>query len=306
MLREATQVAVLSPAVAQVAVPHQAEPLRGDIDGIVTGARLGGVCLGYVRWGKPTRVVTQPTGDVVAWTAPLGPMHLERAGRRTGQRSGFVVDRDAPTRMLPNPVRGNVVLRTTQDRLARHLRDVTGHPAPPDFDILAGSGRPEAAGVIDAAWRFAAGMLRTDQALPAISTSLEEAILNAMLLELPCTLRPEQLTQRGGPTRPDAARATEWAEAHLAEPLTVTSWAAAVGISVRQLQKVLREVHGCTPVEYLTSRRLLLARTLLRSGELTVTEAATRAGFAHLGRFAAAYRARFGVNPSEALPRPPG
>jgi AraC-like DNA-binding protein len=89
------------------------------------------------------------------------------------------------------------------------------------------------------------------------------------------------------------------------EPLTVGDVAAAVGVSVRTLQECFRRGLGTTPTQYLRTFRLEAARATLQSAEPgeSVTSVAFRHGFAHLGRFAADYRARFGERPSETMRR---
>jgi transcriptional regulator GlxA family with amidase domain len=90
-----------------------------------------------------------------------------------------------------------------------------------------------------------------------------------------------------------------WLEEHHGEHVALGDVAAGVGLSVRQVQQVVRDAYGTTPSRLLRDIRLERARTLLRSGVApSVSAAATSAGFAHLGRFAAAYRARFGELPS--------
>jgi transcriptional regulator GlxA family with amidase domain len=59
-----------------------------------------------------------------------------------------------------------------------------------------------------------------------------------------------------------------------------------------------------TPTSLLRDIRLDRARDDLKRAEpsmTTVGEIARRWGFAHLGRFAGRYRARFGVDPSDTL-----
>jgi transcriptional regulator GlxA family with amidase domain len=76
------------------------------------------------------------------------------------------------------------------------------------------------------------------------------------------------------------------------------------GVSARRLQEAFREHLGTTPMEYLRSVRLDRVHAELRCGAGGVTETAHRWGFTHLGRFAAAYRERFGVLPSETADLP--
>jgi transcriptional regulator GlxA family with amidase domain len=84
----------------------------------------------------------------------------------------------------------------------------------------------------------------------------------------------------------------------------VADLAGITGVSVRSLQEGFRRHLGCTPMAYLQQVRLERARESLRDADptrVTVASIAHRWGFAHLGRFAAVYRARFGECPSESL-----
>ncbi|MEW2398254.1 AraC family transcriptional regulator [Streptomyces sp. NPDC046862] len=103
---------------------------------------------------------------------------------------------------------------------------------------------------------------------------------------------------------PAVRRAMEIIEGHAAEPLTVEDVAEAVGVSVRSLQEGFRRHVGTTPVSYLREVRLDRVRAELKAalpGTLTVTDVAYRWGFFHPGRFAIAYRERFGEHPSQTL-----
>jgi transcriptional regulator GlxA family with amidase domain len=94
-------------------------------------------------------------------------------------------------------------------------------------------------------------------------------------------------------------------EAHSDEPLTVAAIAEAVGIGARALQVAFRDVLGRSPRALLAETRLerARARLLSPSHRLSVADAAFASGFVHLGRFAAAYRQRFGEAPSDTLRR---
>lgn len=66
------------------------------------------------------------------------------------------------------------------------------------------------------------------------------------------------------------------------------------------MQAAFNRHHGVTPLAYLRRIRLLLAREQLQSDDdRSVTDIAQACGFAHLGRFAAAYRDEFGELPRE-------
>jgi transcriptional regulator GlxA family with amidase domain len=100
-------------------------------------------------------------------------------------------------------------------------------------------------------------------------------------------------------------KACDYMRAYADEALTMEQVASAVGIGSRSLQAAFRDTLGMTPREILAEIRLENARARLLAPEpaTTVTSAALECGFVHLGRFAAAYRHRYGESPSETLRR---
>jgi AraC-like DNA-binding protein len=94
------------------------------------------------------------------------------------------------------------------------------------------------------------------------------------------------------------------AEAH--RPLTVSALAARSHVSVRSLQQSFRAHVGTTPMAYLRDVRLHRARQDLLQADPSIDTVATfafRWGFTNLGRFAAAYAARYGEKPAATLHR---
>jgi len=95
--------------------------------------------------------------------------------------------------------------------------------------------------------------------------------------------------------------------AHSGEDLSVGDLAEALGVSVRTLQAALAKELGSTPTHMLRQARVRRAHQMLSAGNPqndSVTDIAQRCGFAHLGRFAQAYRQQFGFPPSQTLRRP--
>ena len=87
-------------------------------------------------------------------------------------------------------------------------------------------------------------------------------------------------------------------------PFTATDLAAIAGVGVRVLQESFRQHVGMSPLTYLRRLRLDGAHAELSRSDpwqVNVSEVAYRWGFTHLGRFAGAYRARYGVSPSQTL-----
>lgn len=104
-------------------------------------------------------------------------------------------------------------------------------------------------------------------------------------------------------SRSVADKVEAWIRAHIAHPITLDELKTVTGVSGRTLQKACLARWGQSPLELVASRRLQAVRDLLATGApgLTVTDAAVRCGFAHLGRFAALYKQSFGEAPSDTL-----
>jgi AraC-like DNA-binding protein/TolB-like protein len=100
-------------------------------------------------------------------------------------------------------------------------------------------------------------------------------------------------------------RAIEKLEAEPERPWRFCDLASVCGVSPRTLQKHFRRFLGRAPRTYLRELRFGQARRELLVGRerTSITEIATRCGFAHLGRFATEYRRRYGESPSATLQR---
>ena len=94
----------------------------------------------------------------------------------------------------------------------------------------------------------------------------------------------------------------QFIQANAANPIAVADLTGASQVSMRTLFQHFRDFVGVPPMRYLRDVRLDRAREELARGG-TVTEAALRCGFSHLGRFAGAYRRRFGESPPETASR---
>jgi AraC-like DNA-binding protein len=100
-------------------------------------------------------------------------------------------------------------------------------------------------------------------------------------------------------------RARDFMEASFDLPLDLAAIAEAAEAPGRTLCHQFQRFCGQSPMQYLKDLRLAKAHErLIRGGaSVTVASIAMDCGFAHLGRFAEAYRARFGQAPSATLSR---
>jgi AraC family transcriptional regulator of adaptative response / DNA-3-methyladenine glycosylase II len=78
----------------------------------------------------------------------------------------------------------------------------------------------------------------------------------------------------------------------------VETIAARFGWSSRQIRRMVQRELGVSPIELVTTRRLLLAKQLLTETALPMTEVAYASGFASLRRFNDAFSRRYGMPPT--------
>lgn len=83
-----------------------------------------------------------------------------------------------------------------------------------------------------------------------------------------------------------------------ASPLNVEDLARGVHLSAGHLSREFRRVFGESPYSYLMTRRIERAMTLLRRGDLSVTEICFAVGFSSLGTFSTRFTELVGVPPS--------
>lgn len=83
-----------------------------------------------------------------------------------------------------------------------------------------------------------------------------------------------------------------------AQPLDVEALARGIGMSSGHLSRQFKLAYGEAPYSYLMTRRIERAMTLLRRGELSVTEVCFAVGFSSLGTFSTRFTELVGVPPS--------
>ena len=96
---------------------------------------------------------------------------------------------------------------------------------------------------------------------------------------------------------PAVRRTVELIELRLAEPISVAALAAEVGLSHNHLTRLFRAHAGATVAGYITQRRLLRARHLLRHTTLPIKSIAAQVGIPDLHLFNKTVRRALGASP---------
>lgn len=200
----------------------------------------------------------------------------------------------------PNRARGLLIQRRA---LTEQLELLLGHPVPARVDMAAELDLDTRAG---RAWLelldLLAGAFDDPDHIafrPIVAEPLSHALVGGLLM-ISDHPYAEALRQPAATCRPRHVRiAIDAMHERPADPHTTASLAQLACVSVRNLQAGFRRHVDMSPMAYLRQLRLSRAHDDLRTGRAaTVAEAAHRWGFAHLGRFAADYRAKYGDRPS--------
>src|SRR6478735_9563010 len=93
-------------------------------------------------------------------------------------------------------------------------------------------------------------------------------------------------------------RARDAMDRDYAQPLEVRSLARVALVSEAHFIREFRATFGETPHRYLQRRRIERAMTLLRTTEISVTQACMEVGFTSLGTFSRTFRDIVGTSPS--------
>lgn len=101
----------------------------------------------------------------------------------------------------------------------------------------------------------------------------------------------------------DLRRAEAYIRAHAGDNLSMTEVAEQLNISTRSLQATFRKYRNLSPHAYLDAVRLgrVHQQLLTILPDETIADIALEAGFNHLGRFSARYKARYGEAPSQTV-----
>jgi AraC family transcriptional regulator len=104
---------------------------------------------------------------------------------------------------------------------------------------------------------------------------------------------------RGGLPVRQQRRVAEFIEEHLAEEISLTALAEVVDLSLYHFARAFTQSFGAPPRRYHMARRMDLARRLLRTPSLSVTQIGSRIGFREASSFTRAFRKLTGLTPTE-------
>jgi AraC-like DNA-binding protein len=284
--------------------------LSGPPRPYVNVARLPSLYVSFVRYGVGAVADIGPErGDYALQTPLRGSIATRTGGQEVTCDSRWAVigspSREQRTQMTETSER--ILVSFDAAALTRQLAALLGEAVgetlvfAPALDVDAGPGRS-----LMRSMRLAIEEIEEVGSLLAnrvAATQFEQWLMTALLLAQPSNYSA-RLQGGKAPAPRDVKRAIEYIRSHLDSPITIDDLVAATGVPGRTLYQHFRDFEGLTPFGYVKKLRFERVRAALLEGdEITVTEAASRWGFEHLGRFAIEYRRRFGETPSATLGR---
>ena len=293
-------------AVAGAYFPHELSALEpGErLDLAMCAVDLGAVTIGCLGWGAEVAIdCDYPEAYEV--NAPLSGVLESRHGERAvvsepGQATVFRANAPAPIVRWSGDCTV-VGVKFDRARLERELERVLRAPVgavgvPAQLD----TGSEQAAGWLHLVRNLAGDLERISALLR--NELLREQIAGAVTAGFALAVAPEAAAEPVARPRL-VRRVLDRLHDDPGAAWSVADMADVAGVSVRRLQEGFREYVGTTPLAYLRGIRLERAHADLREAAeaTTVADVAAKWGFAHTGRFAAAYRGRYGCSPSRTL-----
>ena len=124
-----------------------------------------------------------------------------------------------------------------------------------------------------------------------------KALLFPVLMELN-SLFDAKLYEDVAVKNKQASEISEYINSHLTEALSIEKLCTKFFISRTQLNRKFKEATGTSVWEYVTAKRLMMARSMILGGTGSV-EAAASSGFGDYSAFYRAYTKKYGVKPSD-------
>lgn len=292
-----------SAAVARAYFPHRlaVKHTRRGGPANLRAVDLGPVRIARIGWGSEAAVESDHPGAWAVNVPRSGVLEARVAGRHVVSLDGqaTICPPDEPTRMTRWSADCSIVgMRVDRAFLVDEVASLVGVSVdrmPRQLDLRSDAGRTwlRLLTTIGSEVLQNPGLARDRAVGRRLAATLSAAFVTACFPEEPeCgTVRPRIVSRVLAAMEADPAR--DWTASELARE---------AGVGIRRLQQGFQRYVGATPTQTLLSIRLERVHADLLSGAApTVTDAAYRWGFTHLGRFAAAYRHRYGLSPSRTL-----
>lgn len=307
--------------VARIFKPHL---LRLHGGGAVLNAsmhhlRQGGASVNRLEYGAEVEIDPERLDNFFLVQIPVAGTAAIRCGNSqflSSPRSASLVSPSLPLHMRWHQGNAQICVRFERALVERHCAAHLGHPLDGvlEFDPQLQLDTPAGQYFLKLVNLFAEELCFAQQCVGAgnplshplanerVAAHLTAALINALIYGQNSNISAALAARSAAAAPRFVRRAEDYIRQHYSEALTIERLAEVAGVSARTLFSGFRDFRHLSPMEYLRRVRLEKARDYLQTGGISsqsgVTKVALDCGFAHLGRFAAQYRAQFGELPS--------
>ncbi|HRL23012.1 MAG TPA: AraC family transcriptional regulator [Alcaligenes sp.] len=293
--------------VAALLNDHHLTPHGATLTARLHGVQADALSLWRLEYGDAVTVEeTRPGGDFLLVQMPLSgsvDIQCEEGHWAVRAGSGLILPSHQPHRLLWEAGAAQIILKVPLSRLQLEYQNLTGTLSrePLTFDrqirLEASDGEQWSALL-----RYFCEQLAHPSPLGAIKIRMaEQALIRHLLVAQSLTLREHLLGEHGLHMPRVLQRARDFMQNHLRETIGLDDIARHSGASPRNLSRLCQQHYGVSPMQLLRDLRLDAIRQALiqTNHDRNVSEIALHWGYTHLGRFAAAYKQRFGQTPQE-------
>ncbi|TFL14962.1 AraC family transcriptional regulator [Pusillimonas caeni] len=295
--------------VAELLNDHVLEPRGSTLAARLNGVQADALGLWMLEYGEAVVVEeTRPGGDFLLIQLPLSGsvgVECEEGSWTVSPGSGLIMPSNVPHRLNWEAGASQIILKVPLARLLLEYGSLTGtRPGEPlrfnrQIELNSSEGEQWSA-----LMRYFCEQVARPSKLGWLKARMaEEALMRHLLCAQSISLHEHYLGGQGREVPKRLQRARAFMEANLQEDISLEDIAGHSGTSARNLSRMCRVQYGASPMQLLRDMRLDRARRELSEApaDASVSDVALRWGCAHLGRFAAAYRQRFGEAPHETL-----
>lgn len=305
VLVDSHDVSEMQAQLARYLCPHRLRMLDDTPPHLqVSGVEFGGARLMELHYDAPVEISLEGSGEQYLFRGTLQGRCEVTHGRQHAAVAAGGLSISSPftaSRIVTGGACRNAVLSLPREALEVHLQRLLGRSLrrPLAFDLPLPANHP-GVHALGCALDYICRLFALDLNLAALRGGLSDHLAQLLLTQLPHNYSGE-LDRAQTPLPGHVRRARDHIEAHLDQPLSLSSLCALSGVSLRTLQNGFRRFLGQTPVEYIRECRLLAVQRALAAGEGSVTDVLLRHGINSPGHFTQQYRRRFGCLPSATL-----
>lgn len=117
-------------------------------------------------------------------------------------------------------------------------------------------------------------------------------ILNCILIEL-------MDNRRYDTKNPHVLKAIKYINNNITAPLSLKDVSQAIYLSKEYTAKIFKEEMGCTVTEYINEQKMIIAKDMLNSDEITLRDTALNLGFENYSYFSRIFKKHFNTSPAK-------